>query len=178
MKRWFLMLIILSLTVAGCAADNAANFLDSNYNMVDARPSRYGTDDVAKVYQIPVPVDIAAKLVSEKYPPKDMTDKANTERMVLVYPKYVVDIYDENGQTLAEVASQRYVRDHYASGGFFRGYLAATIVRDIFDGPRSWRSPKYPPYGGRTAIPNYGKTVREGSVGSRGFRGGGIFGGK
>ncbi len=179
MKRWLTVLFVAALfVVTGCSAPTVESYLDQNYPLVDAQPSRYGTNDVARVYQLPVSVNVAAEFLKKKFPPQAMTEQATDERRVLVYPRLVVDIYAKDGQTMAEVASRQYIRDHYASSDFFRGYLTATIIRDIFNGPRSWRQPKFPPYTGRHAVPSYGRTVREGSVGSRTVRGGGIFGGK
>ena len=181
MKRWFLILFttISLFILAGCSAATVESYLDKNYPLVDVQQSRYGTNDAAKVYQMPVSVDEAADFLGSKYPPQSMTEKGTAEdRRVLVYPKLVVDIYSQEGETMAEVASQQYIRDHYSSGGFFRGYLTATIIRGIFDGPRSYTNSNIPQYTGRSAVPSYGKTIRDGSVGSSNTRGGGIFGGK
>ncbi|WP_366923637.1 DUF4247 domain-containing protein [Metallumcola ferriviriculae] len=180
MKRWLALLFaVTTFLVVGCTAATVESYLDKNYSLVDVQQSRYGTNDAARVYQIPDSVDNAAKFIAGKYPPKSMTPPGTAEdRRVLVYPKLVVDIYSQDGQTMAEVASRQYIRDHYSSGGFFRGYLTAAVIGNIFNGPRSVRDGGFSPYTGRSSVPSYGKTVREGSVGSRTVRGGGIFGGK
>ena len=118
----------------------------------------------------------AAKNLAKLYKPQEMSQE-DSERMILVYPDYIVDVYVQEGNTMAEVASKQYVRDHYDSGGFFRGYLTAAIIGNIFNGRHSygWGGPVYT---GRSSVPSYGRTVREGSVGSPTVRGGGIFGGK
>lgn len=171
------LLILFVFLMAGCAQTGAAGYLNERGSLVDAQDSRYA-DESAYVFEMPDSVDKEASLLAEAYKPQAMTEEKNDERMILVYEDSVVDFYAEDQKTYAEVASKRYVRDHYNSNGFFRGYLTATIIRDIFDGPRSYGQGTQPPFSSRKAVSDYGKSMRQGSVGSKNVTGGGLFDGK
>ena len=175
-----LMMSILILALAtgcGTGAGNIAGYLSKNYPLEDVRNSRY-TDEAAYVFLMPGSVSEVATELRDKFKPTNGTDNVNDERMVLIYPEVIVDIYQEEQKTYAEIATKQYIRDHYDSGGFFKGYLTAVIIRDIFDGPRSWGYGAYPPISSRKSVSEYGKTLKQGSVGSKQVAGGGKFGGK
>ncbi len=181
MKKYsffILMLLTIAVLVTGCGKPSLDAYLADNYPLIDARQSRYNGDDAAYVFKLDKKVSKAAQEISALYKPNNMTEKSNDERMLLVYPDYILDIFSEENYTFAEISTKQYVRDHYNSSGFFRGYLTATIVRDIFSGPRSWGYGTYQPYSTRKTVSDYGKSVREGSVGSKTVKGGGLFGGK
>lgn len=175
MSKW--LVILLLLAAAGCGAYSIQDYLDANYSLDDVRPSSYDQRDEARIYKAGAPVPEVAANIAGEFKPEAMTDPPRDDRMVLAYPDWVVDITGAEGDNTSRItlSSQQYVRDHYdGNGSFFTGFLAASVIRDIFDGPRS-RGWGYPVGG---PVVNPGRSVREGSVGGPTVRGGGLSAGK
>lgn len=173
--RWLAVLWLL-LAAAGCGAYSIQDYLDANYSLYDVRPGAYDRRDEARIYEARAPVPEVAAAIAKEFKPEAMTDPPRDDRMVLAYPDWVVDITRAGGDgtSLITLTSKQYVRDHYdSSGSFFAGFLAASVIHDIFDGPRS-RGWGYP--GGWPV--NTGRSLREGSVGGPAVRGGGLGAGK
>ncbi|TDA65690.1 MAG: DUF4247 domain-containing protein [Clostridia bacterium] len=176
MGKWLVILLLL-LAAAGCGAYSIQDYLDANYSLYDVRPGSYDRRDEARVYEAGAPVPEVAATIVREFKPEAMTDPPGDDRMVLAYPDWVVDITraEGEGRSLITLTSKQYVRDHYDSdGSFFTGFLAASIIRDIFAGPRS-RGWGYPVGG---PVVSTGRSLREGSVGGPAVRGGGLSAGK
>lgn len=144
----------------------------------------------ANVYRVErASVPEVARDLAERATP-DHVSEASEERMILSYPDELVSVYrdvDQAEDTLVEVASTTFVRNNY-SPSFLEGYLLGSLIGNIFGSGwqnRDWNRPyrgyigpdrRYSTYGGAKGAT--GGSIRQGSSGTRFFRGGGLGVGK
>lgn len=161
--RWVMVITIMTLAVtamSGCGSRDPEQYLQDNYKLINTKTSQFNTGDIAKVYRIPKTPDVAAEEIARTADP-DFMSGPSTGRMLLVYPDKLIDITadpEDPATCLAEVASKEFVannypRDHFDTGDFLTGYIAAEVIDEIFD---VWK------YKHKTGSVRKGGTVRGG----------------
>ncbi|MFZ5818101.1 MAG: DUF4247 domain-containing protein [Bacillota bacterium] len=143
MRRLLIGWLALVLLLAGCGSDPVRQYLDGHLTLVELRPSAY-TSEEARVYESTEPVPAVAEALAAVRAPAYRTTPPREDRMVLVYPDWVADIYrDPAARTRVIWQSRQFVRDHYEAGagpdGYFGDSLAEELIDELFEGRRSYK---------------------------------------
>jgi hypothetical protein len=173
------MLLSTVILFVGCGG--VANSVKDTYPLEDVVYGDQGGS--SKVYRAGnQTVQEVAKKIADKNPPKE-TSKKDPERMFLVYEDQLIQVMQDSKNPediLVEVSEKEFVRKHYNTS-FLETYLMFRVVDSLFDLGGRHRGG----YGGyirtdgrySSNIPG-GGSIRYGSRGATGPRGGGPGAGK
>jgi hypothetical protein len=126
--KLMLVLGLLVSLLSGCGAPN----VKETYPLESVNRDGSSTSYVYRAVNTSVP-EVASALISEKKP--DQASPESTERMFLVYGSKYYHLQQDpknTSDTLIEISSKEYVKRNYSSS-FLQGYLASSLLRDLFD---------------------------------------------
>ncbi|MGB8956876.1 MAG: DUF4247 domain-containing protein [Tumebacillaceae bacterium] len=141
--------LAVSVMLAGCGADNAAQFVKDQYSLENVAGQGNSMQKVYRAENSKVP-DVAKAIADDSKP--DEISKSSDERMFIVYPDSVVQVQQDPDKTedvLVEVDTKQFVKENY-DPSFLQGFLAASLISSMFG--NNWRSK---PHGGYYGYGNY-----------------------
>jgi hypothetical protein len=147
---WIALVLVLSLLTA---CGDAGNYVKDHYPLVSADGKG---SNLSKVYSVDgKTVPAVANELAEKEKPKEKS-KESADQMFLLYDNKVINIQKDpkdGNNTLVEVDSVQYAKDHYDSS-FLQGFLAASLLQSVMGG--GWfNSHRSNDYRGYTQTPSY-----------------------
>ncbi|MBC9785002.1 DUF4247 domain-containing protein [Heliobacterium chlorum] len=147
-KSWMLSFcLIFMLLLTGCGQQKAADFISQHYSLEAAQQD--GTGSSSKTYraaQTPVG-EVATAIVSAEKPNEQSA--YNDDKMVLLYNNNSIITVTKDANlpqdSLVNVSSVQFVKEH-TSSGFWQGYLLGNTLERIFgSSPSPYSTPSYTP---------------------------------
>ena len=167
MKRWpawICWIVIFSLLV-GCSS--VGSYVKENYTLVDVQGKGR---DAAKIYVVEnKDVPAVAEDLSSRYKPREISDPS-PEQMFLVYDHAIVHIQkdpENNANTLVEISSLEYAKEHYDSS-FLEGYLTAALLQSLFGGDWYRNNSPADVRGSASTLSGTGQSVKKTETGQTG----------